>query len=133
MLALPGCGGAASGLTYELSAQSATVDSRDAQGNCWESDCGPPRTYACATLAGLRVCSTPLASNTPQWFEALHPFADGDALRAGLTVEYLHGTRGAADASICRRNIVLSDAIFTAGRLDLPCGSGVLTLGVRAN
>jgi len=133
-LSLGGCGSSSSGATYDVTAESATIDKRDAQGNCWESDCSAPRTYVCATLSGLRRCSTSRASTTPQWFEVLLPASPASALHAGLTIDYLHGSGAAGDTTICHSNVVLTDLILGAGHFDLPCGgNNVVTLGLKAN
>jgi hypothetical protein len=89
----------------------------------------------CATLGGLRRCSTSRAATAPQWFEVLHAAApSSQLLRSGLTVDYLHGSGVAGDAVICHSNVVLTDLILGAGHFDLPCGgNNVVTLGLKAN
>lgn len=131
---LGGCGGQTDEARYDVTAQSASIDKRDAQGRCWQSDCSAPLTYVCAGLFGRRSCSTSRTGTAPQWFEVLLPGIDASALRSGLTVDYIHGSKTAADTTICHSNVALTDLILSAGHFDLPCGgANVVTLGLKAN
>jgi hypothetical protein len=134
---LGACGGADGGASYDVVAQQATVGTRDANNACWDPSCAAPWSYVCAVVNGLRKCSAPIKSATPQYLETLFTSVPASSLKTGMRVDLLLGsgpTSAPADRRLCPSNvgnIVATDAILATGRFDLVCTpTVVVTIGL---
>ena len=115
---------------WNLTADGAVVNQKDANGNAWDTLGGLPDPMVCVTINGAKKCTYSKQDTlTPAWYTTLHNQVGAGTLIGGFSITILDDDLTTPDI-ICQGNVTIQESWFSQGIFAYDCANAKIQFSI---